>query len=512
MLKKERKRKGFFDMKKKLCAGCRKTSCDGCQLKQYQKLHTNKSAVLTDVMGNAERKEEGLGLVFDVGTTTVAGYLWDLQTGKCLCAQSCENPQRAAGSDVVSRLSFCMDEKGVFQEARQRMLQQMMVQTLDEVAGELLASAEGGGEGTEELLASAEGGGEGIEELLASEELREGVKRVVIVGNTVMCSILAGKSLEGLTRAPFHKPYEGYIREKGAAFGFSGLSQAEVIILPAIESFVGADALAVYRYVKEKDDRRNLLLVDIGTNGEIILVGKEVVYACSAAAGPALEGAAAAQGMCATKGAVEAVNMTGNFPREDISCKVIGGGRAEGICGSGLVDALALCHKMGVVDESGYLRSRAEARKAGVREKLCQRIAEEKGERKFLLTGADAPVYLTAEDIRQLQLAKGAVLAAIRLLLEKEGITADEITRIYLAGAFGSYINPENAMAIGLLPKAAKEKVTAIGNGAALGGALALFSEEEVKEAQQDAVRIKHVEAAKEPLFEAYFMEGISLP
>ena len=509
MLKKERKRKGFFDMKKKLCAGCRKTSCDGCQLKQYQKLHTNKSAVLTDVMGNAERKEDGFGLVFDVGTTTVAGYLWDLQTGKCLCAQSCENPQRVAGSDVVSRLSFCMDEKGVYQEARQRTLQQMMVRTLDRVAEELLVSAEFRDEVAEELLASAEGGDE---ELLELAEHREVVKRVVIVGNTVMCSILAGKSLEGLARAPFHKPYEECIREKGAAFGFSGLSQAEVIILPAIESFVGADALAVYRYVKEKDDRRNLLLVDIGTNGEIILIGKETVYACSAAAGPALEGAAVAQGMCATKGAVEAVSMTGNFPREDISCKVIGGGRAEGICGSGLVDALALCREMGVVDESGYLRSRAEARKAGVREKLCQRIAEEKGERKFLLTGADAPVYLTAEDIRQLQLAKGAVLAAIRLLLEKEGITADEITRIYLAGAFGSYINPENAMAIGLLPKAAKEKVTAIGNGAALGGALALFSEEEVKEAQQDAVRIKHVEAAKEPLFEAYFMEGISLP
>ena len=253
------------------------------------------------------------------------------------------------------------------------------------------------------------------------------------------------------------------------------------------------------------------MIVDIGTNGEIILIGKEV-YACSTAAGPALEGAAVTQGMCATEGAIEAVSLVGNFPREDIYCKVIGNGKPEGICGSGLVDALALCREIGIIDASGYLRSSEEARRAGVRERICQRIEQKNGERKILLTTKEAPVYLTAEDIRQLQLAKGAVSAAVQLLLEKEGITTEEISQIYLAGAFGSYINPENAMKIGLLPKVEKEKIISLGNGAALGGSLALFSENEIAEMQQDAEHIKHIELAREPMFETYFMNGLSMP
>lgn len=471
-------------MKKKLCAGCRKETCDGCQLKQYQKLHTNKAVAFTKVMGSGSPDEAGLGLVFDVGTTTVAGYLWDLHTGKCLCAQSCANPQRAVGSDVVSRIFYCMDENGVYQKARQEKLQQMLVHTLDRMA----------------------------EELLGLAEQTMPVQRVIVVGNTVMCSFVAGKSVEGLARAPFQKPYEEPIREMGREFGFDVLARAEVIILPPIDSFVGADALAVYRYVKDNDDRKNLLLVDIGTNGEIILIGKEEVYACSTAAGPALEGAAVVQGMCATEGAIEAVGLTGNFPREDISCTVIGGGAPKGICGSGLVDGLAVCYKLGLIDKEGYLRSGIEARKAGVREQFCQRITEEKGERKILLTNREAPVYLTAEDIRQLQLAKGAVAAAVQLLLDKEGITEADLSGIYLTGAFGSYINPENAVKIGLLPDVEKEKIIPVGNGAALGGALALFSEKETAKMQQDANRIRQVELAKEPGFEEYFMKGILMP
>ena len=470
-------------MKKKMCAGCRKETCDGCKWNLHKKIHTNKEELLAEQPERIGKKDAGYGLVFDVGTTTVAGYLWDLQTGKCLCAQSCPNPQRAFGNDVISRISYCMGDDGAYVEEKQRKLQQMIVQALDKM----------------------------VEEFPVSAESVKTITRVVVVGNTVMCSILAGKSVEGLSRAPFKKPYEKSIREKGREFGFAGLSQAEIIILPAIESYVGADALSVYNYVKRKDYRNNLLIVDIGTNGEIILIGKEV-YACSTAAGPALEGAAVTQGMCATEGAIEAVSLVGNFPREDIYCKVIGNGKPEGICGSGLVDALALCREIGIIDASGYLRSSEEARRAGVRERICQRIEQKNGERKILLTTKEAPVYLTAEDIRQLQLAKGAVSAAVQLLLEKEGITTEEISQIYLAGAFGSYINPENAMKIGLLPKVEKEKIISLGNGAALGGSLALFSENEIAEMQQDAEHIKHIELAREPMFETYFMNGLSMP
>ncbi len=480
-------------MKKKLCAGCRKQSCDGCQWNLKQKLHTNKedvSGLQTTKEGPRESgaferelrksKAEGFGFVFDVGTTTVAGYLWDLQTGRCLCAGSIPNPQRDYGSDVVSRLTYCMEQKadGLAD------LQKLILEKLDELAKELLTDA----------------------------DCKAPVLRVVILGNTAMCSITAGLPVDSLGKAPFRKPYEGSIRYRGGEFGFVTLANAEVIILPAVEGYVGADALSLYQYIKSVDERKNILAVDIGTNGEIILIGEKKVYACSTAAGPALEGGAASQGMCAAFGAIEGVTLAGAFPREDICTKVIGGGPAKGICGSGLVDALAVLLEQKIVDKEGYLRSSEEARKAGTKERLCRRIEEGQSGRRFLLTDAESPVYLAANDIRELQLAKGAISAAIRLMLEKAGISAQDLSGIYLAGAFGSYISLESAVKIGLLPMVDAGKMKAVGNGAAFGAVAALFLDETIQDMEQAATRIEHVELAGEPNFEKYFVEEMTMP
>ncbi len=477
-------------MKKKICAGCRKPSCDGCRWNMKEKLHTNKTKTIGPMSGLANGGKGDYGLVFDVGTTTVAGYLWNMQTGECICAESMANPQRKYGSDVVSRITYCLDEKGTCEEKRLQELQKMIVEALDYLAGNLASS------------------------VLQTEEGLPGcnIRKVVVVGNTAMCSIVAGISVESLGKAPFKLPYFQSVRCRGSELGFVHLRETDFVTLCAIDGYVGADALSVYHYVKEMDHRKNILAVDIGTNGEIILIGENKIYACSTAAGPALEGAAVTQGMCGTEGAIEEVKLIGSFPLEDILCRVIGEIKPQGICGSGLVDALALLYKLQVIDKDGYLRSRDEARKAGARERICQRIIEIGGERKFLLADETYPVYLTAGDIRQLQLAKGAIAAAIQILLDKADLNVGDLSGIYLAGAFGNYIKTESAIAIGLLPGVNKDMVMPIGNCAALGGAMALLSEDAIKEMEQSALEIEHVELAKERDFEKYFVQFMSMP
>ncbi|MCM1127700.1 MAG: ASKHA domain-containing protein [Lachnospiraceae bacterium] len=466
------------------CAGCRKQNCNNCSL--YQQINTNKKEASIFPGDFTPDGGRGFGMAFDVGTTTIAGLLWDLEKGVQLEAVTRINPGRYAGSDVVSRLTFLTESDG----ERERM-QSLMAETLDDMAREAAQDSA---------------------KVISRETAQDGAKvisRVVIVGNTAMCEMILKEPLEGLIKAPFHKSYKGCRICTGRELGFSYLKEAQVIVLPAIEGFVGADALAVHTFIKHLDGRKNVLAVDIGTNGEILLFGKERTYACSAAAGPALEGAAVLCGMGALEGAVSEVRLAGRFPREDIYCKVIGSGPPKGICGSGLVDALALLKRIGVMDETGYLRTPLEARKAGAREVFCRRISSGQGENRFLLTDEENPVYLTAGDIRQLQLAKGAIRAGIEVLLQKEKLTEKDLIHIYIAGSFGSFIRKISALEIGLLPPVSPEKITSAGNCAGAGASMALLSERTVMEMEQDAEEICHVELADEEGFQACFLESL---
>ncbi len=472
-------------MNNKMCAGCRKENCAGCKRNQKEKLHTNKNVVLPTMQIFSDKSTDGYGLVFDVGTTTVAAYLWELCTGACLGAQSCSNPQSVYGNDVISRITYCTTDDPKSSRTRQMELQQSIVMTMETLTEQLICEA--AGVSTEKIV------------------------KATVVGNTVMCSILAGISLQGLGSAPFEKPYHTSVRSKGEALGFRKLGQVMFVILPPIEGYVGADALAVYQYIKATDNRSKLLAVDIGTNAEIILIAEDSVYACSAPAGPALEGAAVSQGMCALTGAITAVKEVGMFPRERLYCEVIGKEAPQGICGSGLIDAMALLYRQKIIDKDGAIRSPQKARQAGGKEALCRRIIQE-SEYKVLLTTMEHPVYLTAGDIRQLQLAKSAVSAAIQILLEKAGVGIREITQIYLTGAFGSCINKESAITIGLLPRIAEGKIVSVPNGAALGGAMALLDGETEKEMEDAALSIRHIELASEKTFEEYFIKGMAMP
>ena len=258
---------------------------------------------------------------------------------------------------------------------------------------------------------------------------------------------------------------------------------------------------------------RNYSDLEIDFNSKkILFIGKNDVYTCSTAAGPALEGAAVQCGMSASAGAIAGIRLAGSFPGEDIFLEVIGDTLPKGICGSGLLDAMALLYKEKLLSAEGYLKTEREAARDGAGVRLCKRLQTVEGENRFVLKDGENPVYLTGGDIRQLQLAKGAIRAGIETLLQKEKLTVEEIDSIYLAGAFGNYIRPESAVAIGLLPKVDTEKIIPIGNGAGLGAAMALLSDEIVDEMILLSEKIVHVELAREKVFEECFPEYMNLP
>ena len=467
------------------CPGCKRISCSGCGI--FQKLNTNKQIRVQFPEGFLADPGEGLGISFDVGTTTLAGMLWDLEEGSLLDAETGANPQAAFGADVISRIQAAMESADKLEKMRE-----LAIKKLDEMAAGMMGRLSKQ-EYTENIV-------------------RKKVQKVTIVGNTAMCEILMGIRPEGLFRAPFMPDYKETFYRKGEQLGFQFLKDTDVIILPPIGGYVGADALAVNSYVNWKTQGNKVLAVDIGTNGEILLLCGGKRYACSAAAGPALEGGAVSQGMRAAAGAVDMVSISGRFPMQDIVCRVIGGGNPLGICGSGLVDGLAQLYRIGVLDQTGYMRSAKEAKEAGVPERICKRIETMDDTRKFLLTDKSHPVYILADDVRALQLSVSAIRSGMEILLERAGIKADELDKIYLAGAFGCYISIESGIAIGLFPDVPREKMVQAGNLAGTGAAMALLSEKALQSSEEESCRFVHVELADEDSFKERFLEHMNLP
>lgn len=474
-----------MESKIKKCPGCKRTSCNGCGI--FQKLNTNKQIRVQFPEGFAIEPSEGLGISFDVGTTTLAGMLWNLEEGSLLEAETSANPQAAFGADVINRIQAAAEN-----DDKLAKMQKLVVKKLDEMAAGML------GRYSDQEYAGS----------IAGKE----VQKVTIVGNTAMCEILMGIKPEGLFRAPFTPDYKEISYRKGEQLGFQFLKDADVIILPPIGGYVGADALAVNCYVNQKAKEEKVLAVDIGTNGEILLLCGGKRYACSAAAGPALEGGAVSQGMRAAAGAVDMVSVSGRFPMQDIVSRVISGGNPQGICGSGLVDGLAQLYRIGVLDQTGYMRSAKEAKEAGVPERICRRIETMDDRRRFLLTDESHPVYLLADDVRALQLSVSAIRSGMEILLERAGIQAEELDKIYLAGAFGCYISIESGVAIGLFPDVPREKMVQAGNLAGTGAAMALLSEKVLRSSQEESCHFVHVELAEEDSFKERFLEHMNFP
>lgn len=421
--------------------------------------------------------EQSYGVAVDIGTTTVAAYLCHLPTGEVPAVASDLNSQAQYGADVVSRIKMAVMDEG----------------------------------GIERLAAAAKEVINGVIERVVDEAgiSRTAIYEIAVVGNTTMCHLFLGIPPVGLAGMPFSPTVRTAQTVRAADLGISVHPEGLVYVTPCIGGFVGADTVAVI-LANELDRCTGLqVAVDIGTNGEIVVARDGELYACSTAAGPALEGAKIRQGMPASKGAIDRVDID-----QDVACHVIGEGAARGICGSGLVDAVAELVRVGVVTESGRMRRREEAE--DVPEKVRERIMENNGRVEFVLARDEKAaggqgVALTAHDIRETQLAKGALSAGITLLLEEFGAVPADVERLCLAGAFGNYIRRESALAIGLIPSVPIERIQLVGNAAGAGARLVLSSVSERRRAEELARTVRHVELSEREGFYDRFTDSMVL-
>lgn len=389
---------------------------------------------------------DGYLLAFDIGTTTVVGYLLDGQTGLELACESACNPQSAFGADVISRIQHALNGQ------------------LESLTGSIRESIE--------HITSA------LCEKANVQPAEIGV--VSIVGNPAMQQLFLGIQPNNLARIPF-TPVLTQSKTVSAKEYLSICKNAELMIVPDISGFVGADAVACILATGLNEQEDLTLLVDIGTNGEMVLGNKHRMVACSAAAGPALEGANIQFGMRGQTGAIDHVWLE----NDQIKCSVIGGGEATGICGSGLIDAIAAALDAGIINERG-------------------RICNE--EHIIRLTDT---VFLTQDDIREVQMAKGAIAAGIELMAAHLGISLQDIQTVTLAGAFGTFMRPESACRIGLLPATLKEKIQAVGNAAGSGAKLLACNAQELLHAQQLVSQIEFIELAAVPGFQRCFAKNM---
>ncbi len=415
------------------------------------------------------------GIAFDIGTTTVVGVMLDLNTGEQVAVASALNGQAAHGADVISRINFAMSGPENLAE-----LQRAVWETINGVIAQILRQ---------------------------SGVLRERIYELVAVGNTTMSHLLLGINPASLALAPY-VPVNGEARvERADRLSAAINPRGPVYALPNIACFVGSDTVGVIMATRVHDGDRVRLAIDIGTNGEIVLGSRRRLLACSTAAGPAFEGAEITFGMRATDGAIEKV-----WIEDDVKVQTISKGRPRGICGSGLIDAVAEMLRLGLLDQSGRLIAQDDACQALPRA-LCDRLVQtERGYAFVLATVGKQQVYLTQQDVRKLQLAKGAISAGIAILMKELGVGYDDIAEVLLAGAFGSYVNPASSRAIGLVPAFPLSRLISVGNAASVGARLALLSTEARGEAEEIAARVEHVELSSRPDFQDIFVESMFFP
>ena len=394
---------------------------------------TKKTEILTGgvaVTTSPDGQDDAV-LAFDVGTTTVVAYLLDGHTGKLLAQSSCVNPQTRFGADVISRIQYAMNEDA--NEVSRVLKVALAALTMD--------VAEKGGIHPRKLT------------------------KVCLVGNTAMHHLLLGIDPKSLTTPPYMPKVSQALEMKA---DFLPINPGAVLrVLPNIAGFVGADTvgcLVATRFDKLED---LTLMIDIGTNGEMVLGNKDGFLACSTAAGPAFEGAKIECGMRGAEGAIDHVWLE----EEELRFSVIGGGEATGLCGSGLLDLVAALLAREDIDESGRM-----------------------DEKTFQLE--DTRVYLTQKDVREVQLAKAAIRAGIELMCKKRGVRPEKIQKVYLAGAFGNYLDPASACAIGMIPPCLQEKIQPIGNAAGEGAKLCALSTREFEYSKLLAEKAEFLELA----------------
>ena len=409
-----------------------------------------------------------LGLAVDLGTTKIAGYLVDLKSGKTLAAQGIMNPQLGYGEDVITRIALA---RSALSEAKR--MQELSVGALSRLIVDLCAKV------------SAE---------------PEHIVEVVVVGNTAMHHLLLRLPVEQLALSPYVPAVGGALDIKARDIGLRVAPGAYVHLPPIIAGFVGSDHVAMLLSTGAWRSEGVVLALDIGTNTEVALVSDGKISSVSCASGPAFEGAHIKHGMRAASSAIERVRLL----HDGVQYQTIDGVPPVGLCGSGIIDAVAQLYTAGVLTADGRMVLGH------------QRTHVRDGEREFDLVTTEErdgkpPITITQHDVREIQLAKGAIGTGIQILLEANGKTEQDIDEVIIAGAFGSYIDITSAITIGMLPDLPLSCFRQVGNAAGMGAKLALLSLSKRAEAQLIARQVHYIELAAAPFFEKTFVNAINL-
>lgn len=398
------------------------------------------------------------GVAVDVGTTTMVAYLMNLEDGSVVDVDSALNPQRVYGGDVISRSDFASQS-----EENGRKMQQLVVDKLD---GMICGMARRKGIDAGRIF------------------------HIVLVGNTTMMHMLAGLTTRNISVSPFIPAVTEEITLPARELGFT-LANAMATVGPCVAGYVGADTVACVLDCGMDRSDELCLMVDIGTNGEIALGDKNGIICCSTAAGPALEGAHIKCGMGGVTGAISRVNLS-----DGVDIGVIGGGEAQGICGSGLVDAIAGMLDRGYIDEMGGMDE----------DEMGELAGEDAGRPALMLTES---VMITQRDVREVQLAKAAIAAGIQTLIAQRGCAIGDIGALYIAGGFGNYIDRERAARIGLLPRELLTRMKPVGNAAGAGAKRMLMSRSELDRASDIARNMEYLELSARTDFQDLFVDGM---
>jgi uncharacterized 2Fe-2S/4Fe-4S cluster protein (DUF4445 family) len=414
-------------------------------------------------------------MAFDIGTTSIVGVLLDLATGEQLASVGGLNPQAVYGGDLMSRIAYAQ-----FDPDKLTTLRAKVLNAINDFIKEACAEA-------------------GVSPAH--------VYKIVVVGNTCMHHVFLGIDVTWVGLAPYAPVVRDLLVYPARELPLKAAPNAQVCLLPIVAGFVGADTMACVLATRIYESEQTRALVDIGTNGEVVMGSKHRLIACSAPAGPALEGAQIRHGMRGAVGAIEKVHID-----SDVAWSVIGSAPPIGICGSGLIDACARMLDAGVMDSNGRLRKASRDRLPAA---LAARLGEGDAGWEFVLawkeqTGREGHVSITQGDVRQLQLAKSAIYSGITLLQRVMALADQDLAEVMLCGGFGNYINIESAVKIRLLPLLPVERITYRGNAAAIGAQMALLSETERLRAFSLAQRIEHVALAARPDFQEIFVDGMT--
>jgi uncharacterized 2Fe-2S/4Fe-4S cluster protein (DUF4445 family) len=412
------------------------------------------------------------GLAVDIGTSKIVGCLVDLSTGKTLSTSFVENPQIIHGEDVVSRIAFSANDAD-----RLQTLQKLLVEGTNSVLSHVCAQA-------------------GVHP--------PNVYEVTVVANTAMHHFFLGINPKYVAISPFTPALKRSINVKARELGINMCPEGNVHVPPVIAGLVGADAVAdlLASYVHESEELS--VLLDIGTNTEIFVGNSEDILSCSCASGPAFEGRQIKHGIRAVTGAIEKVSITSDY---NVEYKIIDNERPLGLCGSAMIDVLAELFKLGVINERARFDTNIRTprlRRADDGLEFVLVWKEESG------TGLD--ITITQKDINAIQLAKAAIFAGCSILLDKKNVKLGGIDRLFVAGSFGSYINPENAKLIGLVPDVPTKKIKFVGNTALSGAKMLLISEDARKTADELSRKVRYIELASEPGFYNEFTDAIFIP